>query len=239
MEKNIEIEKKYQVKNFNLVEPALQKEGFEKCAEERQIDVPISQVYHELINAWPRVRYSPKTKKTVVTIKGKKYAENLKPVRAEIEFETADFEKSIEFFELMGFFPMGKVDKMRKIYKKGPVEVALDTINGNRHFVEIEVKINNPKEGLKLIEKHANQLGLFNEINEGYFDLINKSTKKVFTATYNTLNETSTAKILLGATTSIIRGNILCVSGKNGSYYAGFQGKKIILTKDNCLKLIN
>ena len=62
--------------------------------------------------------------------------------RDEFETKISDLDAAKKIVEALGFRPLVKVDKLRKIYNYNDYEIAIDSVKGLGEFVEIEYKGN-------------------------------------------------------------------------------------------------
>jgi adenylate cyclase class 2 len=235
----MEIERRYKCENPKQIKAKLVALGFSKITEEEQIDLPISQVYPTLIHAWPRIRYYPQKGIVIITIKGKRFDEQLGPVRIESEIQTTDFNKSRELFKALGFYEMGQVEKRRTIYEKDFIEISIDQVKDLGDFIEIEVKHEDTKLALDTIDKLASLMNLKEESKGGYFDCINKEICEDFNKTYANLLEYGMTE-QPASKFQVIDGRILKVFSDKAAYYGGFPAKRIVVEeKQIILKNIN
>lgn len=230
----MEIEKRFCCKNISSVGLKLESMGFTKIREENQVDLPISQVYPTIIHAWPRIRFYPSTGRTIITVKGKRFDEQLGPIRAESEIETPEFIKAKELFKALGFYEMGQVEKTRTIYEKGFIEVAIDRVKDLGDFVEIEVKQENSNLALKEIDELSKELNLTEESIGGYFDCINKVLCEDFNNTYGNLLKQGVA-LVPKSQFQILNGNVLKVFSKSAAYYGGFPDKILVVEDETII----
>lgn len=221
-----EMEMKFRIKDSELskVKQKIRKLGFRLVNKEKIVDIPLNHIYNYLIKSWMRIRYKPSTKEVIIGVKGKPTLDTkLERIREEIEFAVNEnLEKMIEFFRLLGYLPMGKVEKTRELFRKGKVEVAIDKVKTLGTFLEIEVKHKSKKEALKILDKMKKELGLVEEINRGYFDLLNTNACEIF---YSILKLMNRKKIRVRIPSKVkirkIASNVIEIKEK-GSYFLGF-----------------
>lgn len=221
-----EIELKFQIDNEKQIREKLKKMNFKRKKTEKHIDIPLSQVYNQLIEPWVRIRCLPLSKKIKITIKGKPKIDNkLDTIRDEVEFFVdEDIETVKTFFKLIGYIPMGSVKKLRESYIKDNIEISIDKVKNLGLFLEIEIKDRNERDAIRELEKYKKLLCLKDTdiVNRGYFDLQNKDACRIFYQIINNMDkEDFIVKIPKNISIKRVLKNVLRIKEK-GSYFIGF-----------------
>lgn len=224
--KDKEIELKFKIIDEKKIKEKLREIKFKPKEREEHVDIPLSQVYNQIIKSWARIRYFPLSEKVMITIKGKPKLNNeLDTVRDEVEFTISeDIETVKNFFRLIGYMPMGIVKKSRESFVKEEVDISIDRVNGLGLFLEIEVKHKNEKEAIKKLNKYKKILNLKDRdvLKQGYFDLKNKNACALF---YRIINNADKENFIVEVPENV---NIKKISEsvleivEEGSYFIGF-----------------
>jgi len=108
-----------------------------------------------------------------ITYKGPKIDQTTK-TREEIEITVDDFDKAVKLFEKLGFKPVAKVVKTRRIYRIDDVTICLDSVEGLGEFIEFEVKTSDVENGKKRLFELAEMFGLRLEdsIRKSYLEML-------------------------------------------------------------------
>ncbi len=113
-----------------------------------------------------------------ITYKGAKVDRETKS-REEIKLKIDDFDKAIELFERLGFKPVRKVVKFRKIYRMGDAIICYDEVEGLGSFVEVEVEsdVKDFDAAKQKVFEIAKQLGfdIKNSIRKSYLELLEEN----------------------------------------------------------------
>jgi len=138
---SFEIEAKLKVDSLEQVCDRLKELGAEFVAEQRQKD------YHfdnsagilKASDSCLRLRRQTigETQECYLTYKGPKEQSNFKK-RTEIETEVADADSIEKLLAALGYEKVFAVEKVRRLWKFGGCEIALDELPSLGHFVEIE-----------------------------------------------------------------------------------------------------
>ncbi len=95
--------------------------------------------------------------------------------REEIAVPLSDAEAMKTVLQRLGFVPVVILDKERDIYQLDGVEVALDTVNGLGHFVELEVQGDDIEGGKAKLKEAMRSLGLEGSERRSYLELMLES----------------------------------------------------------------
>ncbi|XOU94631.1 MAG: class IV adenylate cyclase [Candidatus Kerfeldbacteria bacterium] len=155
----MEIEIKAQVKNFTEVKKNLKKIGAKYIGKKNQIDYYYS-LYKRSIGkkrgSVMRVRHD--------RIIGETRLEFHKPkniyAAEEIELEVHSLPIVKRILKEMKAKQEFVIDKERLVYRKGKIEIVLDTIKALGTFVEVEIEGRDTKKNRKLLYKMLDQLGI-------------------------------------------------------------------------------
>ena len=138
---SIEIEAKLKVDSLQEVEDKLKQLNAEFVEEQHQCDTHFDDSDNNLMNSDSclRLRYQKSNNKTryLITYKGAKEESSFKK-RREIELEILDADSMKELFAALGYKKTMQIEKIRRLYKYGGCEVALDNLKLLGYFVEIE-----------------------------------------------------------------------------------------------------
>ena len=168
----IEYEAKFRVKDVNRV-----KERLTRLGERLGVRVEEDTYYEHPCRSFKerdealRVREGAKAE---VTYKGPRLPGRLK-AREEITVRVSDAKRAKELLERLGFRRVAVVRKVREVYRVGPFEVTLDSVEGLGDFVEIELKerASSLKEAEEKVLALARELGIEEEpIKQSYLELI-------------------------------------------------------------------
>jgi predicted adenylyl cyclase CyaB len=236
-----EVELKFRIKDEKEIKKKLHKMGFKRKRRETHIDIPLSQVYNQLIKSWVRIRYFPSSKKLKITVKEKPELINrLDIIRDEVEFSVNENMETIKkFFKLLGYIPMGVVEKSRELFTKDNVYVVIDKVKGLGIFLEIEVKDKDEKNAMKKLIKYKKLFNLKDSdiVNQGYFDLQNKNACKLFYCIMRNINKKKfVVKVPKNIKVKKISKNILEIR-EMGSYFIGFLNPLKITRDKNKLNI--
>ena len=179
----IEIEKKFQVENFDKVRQKLASgdlDLMEEHASTHQSDEYFNhrQLRFELQDIALRIRRVED--QHVLTFKGPNQDADTK-IRQEIEVELAkeDADKISQMFLGMGMMSVAHVDKYRETitvrWEGSTVEICLDAVEGVGYFVELEIIAESetevPADKAKL-ESLAEKLSLSNSTTTSYLEML-------------------------------------------------------------------
>jgi len=138
---SFEIEAKLKVDSLEQVSDRLTELGAEFVAEQRQKDYHFDNTAETLkaSDSCLRLRRQTigETEKCYLTFKGAKEQSNFKK-RTEIETEIADADSIEKLLASLGYEKVFAVEKIRRLWKFGDCEIALDELPSLGYFVEIE-----------------------------------------------------------------------------------------------------
>ncbi|KQM12635.1 hypothetical protein AOA80_01025 [Methanomassiliicoccales archaeon RumEn M1] len=92
--------------------------------------------------------------------------------REEIAVPMSDADAMKTILQRLGFSPVAVIEKVRDVYQLGAVEVALDTVSGLGHFVELEVQGEDVEGGKALLMEAMRSLGLEGSERRSYLELM-------------------------------------------------------------------
>lgn len=95
--------------------------------------------------------------------------------REEIAMPLSDADAMRKILQRLGFVPAIVLDKERDIYQLDGVEVALDSVNGLGHFVELEVQGEDIERGKARLKDVMRSLGLEGSERRSYLELMLES----------------------------------------------------------------
>lgn len=138
---DVEIETKLKVDSLDEVESKLRDAGAEFVAEQHQLDEQFDDANKGVSSTDQCLRIRRQvvngSETYILTYKGKKESSNIKK-RREIEVEVCDAEALKKILSALGYEPVLSVEKVRRLWKLGGCEVALDRLPQLGQFVEIE-----------------------------------------------------------------------------------------------------
>ncbi len=109
-----------------------------------------------------------------ITYKGPK-VDDFTKTREEIEVGVDSYEV-VEILKRLGFSPVAKIRKRRRIYNLGDVNICLDSVEGLGEFIEIEVKCDDVEIGRRKVLEVARELGLKESITKSYLEMLLEKT---------------------------------------------------------------
>lgn len=105
------------------------------------------------------------------TYKGPKIGTAAK-TREEFEIKVGDFETAREILLRLGFIEAGRVEKRRRIFSLGPIEICIDRVDGLGDFVELETHGSERERLEKELFDLASRLGLERFERRSYLELV-------------------------------------------------------------------
>ncbi|MDD5039921.1 MAG: class IV adenylate cyclase [Patescibacteria group bacterium] len=155
----MEIELKARVSNFSPIERNLKKLGARYIGVKRQIDtyfLPIGQPYKKYRGRVLRIRYD--------ALSGQARLELHVPKNAyaaqEYEVAISNYRTARTILEKMKFRPEFVIDKRRRVYRKGQLEIVLDTVKRLGKFIEVELEGTDTQKNRKRITDFMLKLGV-------------------------------------------------------------------------------
>ena len=109
--------------------------------------------------------------KITLTYKGPKIGTETK-TRIESEVKVDDFTSMKEILTRLGFSIVEEVNKKRRYYSLGEIDICLDNVSGLGDFVELEKKGNDIESGEKELFVLADKIGLSKFERKSYLELI-------------------------------------------------------------------
>jgi adenylate cyclase class 2 len=134
-EKRLEVEVKARVKDLKAVEAKVKAMGFTFEGTEEHSDIYFKHPSRDFASTDEALRIRTLGGKSVLTYKGPK-VDKVSKTREEVEVEVRG--DMARVLDRVGFTPVLNVSKVRRVYKKGDIEVCLDDVDGLGTFVEVE-----------------------------------------------------------------------------------------------------
>jgi len=182
----IEIEKKFQVANFDAIRSELTEENFDVMKDfppRVQSDEYFNhrQLRFELQDIALRIREVDG--RHILTFKGPNQDATTKiRTEVEVEFSEEDAGKMSEMFLGLGMYPVAKVSKTRDTilirWQGANVEVCLDSVDEVGCFVELEIVAENQEDvpaAKEKLESLAEKFGLKNSTTTSYLEMLLKA----------------------------------------------------------------
>jgi adenylate cyclase class 2 len=136
-ERTLEVEVKGKVKDLKSVEAKAKALGFSFVGVEEHSDIYYRHPTRDFAKTDEAIRVRTVNGKRVLTYKGPK-VDKVSKTREEIEVDIqGDMPKVLE---RLGFSPVTEVAKVRRVYKKGDIEVCLDDVRDVGTYVEVECR---------------------------------------------------------------------------------------------------
>lgn len=155
----IEVEIKAPVEDLKEVREVIKGLGGKLKSVEKQLDMYFQHPCRDFKLTDEALRLRRSNSKSYMTYKGPKISPKTKS-RVEIEVEISDFEKALEILMNLGFKCIGKVNKVREIWKLKEVQISLDKVESLGDFIEIEVESEKLKEAEEAVYKILNKLNI-------------------------------------------------------------------------------
>ncbi len=146
--------------------------GFNKVAEEQQVDIYFSHPCYDLASRDEALRLRIVGGKAILCFKGPRLPGPLKS-RKEIEVEVSNAEECLELLSSLGFKELAKVIKRRRIFERRGVKVCVDSVEGLGHFLEVEA--DNPEDVLEVLKVLGYDVS--DVVRETYLEMILSSKK--------------------------------------------------------------
>jgi len=135
----MEIEVKAPVKDLKTLVETLLRVGGVKAGEFRQMDIYYTHPCRDFSKTDEALRIREENGKTYLTYKGPRLG-RIGKSRVEITVEIKNPKALSELLSALGFLEVGRVNKIRTVYKVGEYSVMLDRVSDLGTFVEIECK---------------------------------------------------------------------------------------------------
>lgn len=167
----LEIEVKSPCDDLRNVEARLNNLGARFEKEVVQSDVYLSHPSRDFGTTDEALRLRREGDKHVLYYKGPKLDKETK-TREELAAPIPEPSSLMTILEKLGFGVVAEVEKRRRIYLVGDVEVSLDSVTGLGGFVELEVQDRDLEEGKKMIYALMRELGLEKMERSSYLELL-------------------------------------------------------------------
>jgi len=167
----LEIEIKAPCKDLKRLESDLQRIGARDFGTLVQADVYYAHPDRDFGATDEALRLRTENDLTVITYKGPKLDEGSK-TREELEVSVASHRTMGTILDRLGFRPVMKVSKRRKVYGIRGVSVCLDQVEGLGDFVEFEYEGEDLERGKSVIWQLMRDLGVEGNERRSYLELI-------------------------------------------------------------------
>lgn len=167
----LEIEVKCPVEDIGHVEERLISQGARFEKEVSQEDRYLGHPCRDFASTDEGLRLRREGDRVVLYYKGPKL-DKLTKTREELSTPVPDPLSMDLIFQRLGFIHVATVDKVRRTYRLGQVEVSLDTVSGLGGFVELEVQDLHLDVGRPMLEEAMKALGLERTERRSYLELL-------------------------------------------------------------------
>jgi adenylate cyclase class 2 len=167
----LEIEIKAPCPDLEALEAKLKDLGARDFGRLFQADVYYSHPLRDFGATDEALRVRTENDLTVLTYKGPKLDPGSK-TREELEVTISSADTTAKILERLGFTPVLRVAKVRKVYGIRGVSVCLDRVEGLGDYVELEFEGDDLKEGKKRIVGLMRDLGIEGNERRSYLELI-------------------------------------------------------------------
>ena len=167
----LEIEIKAPCKDLVKLEKNLVKLGARDFGTLVQADVYYAHPARDFGKTDEALRVRTENDLTVITYKGPKLDQDSK-TREELEVSVANVGTISSILERLGFRPVLKVAKRRKVYGIRGVSVCLDRVDGLGDYVEFEYEGEELEAGKAIIKRLMADLGVEGNERRSYLELI-------------------------------------------------------------------
>jgi len=167
----LEIEIKAPCKDLVKLEKDLVKLGARDFGTLVQADVYYAHPARDFGKTDEALRVRTENDLTVITYKGPKLDQDSK-TREELEVSVANVGTISSILERLGFRPVLKVAKRRKVYGIRGVSVCLDRVDGLGDYVEFEYEGEELEAGKAIIKRLMGDLGVEGNERRSYLELI-------------------------------------------------------------------
>ena len=167
----LEIEIKAPCKDLVKLEKDLVKLGARDFGTLVQADVYYAHPARDFGKTDEALRVRTENDLTVITYKGPKLDQDSK-TREELEVSVANVGTISSILERLGFRPVLKVAKRRKVYGIRGVSVCLDRVDGLGDYVEFEYEGEELEAGKAIIKRLMADLGVEGNERRSYLELI-------------------------------------------------------------------
>ncbi len=167
----LEIEVKCPVDELGPIESRLKEQGARFEGEVVQEDRYLAHPCRDFGVTDEGLRLRRVGDEVVLYYKGPKI-DKLTKTREELSTPVPDPASLELIFQRLGFRPVEKVEKVRRTYRLGGVEVLLDQVTGLGGFVELEVQDLPLEVGRSMIEEAMKSLGLERTERRSYLELL-------------------------------------------------------------------
>jgi adenylate cyclase class 2 len=135
--RSLEVEVKGKVGDLRPVEAKVKALGFSFVGTEEHSDVYFKHPTRDFARTDEALRIRTVNGRSILTYKGPK-VDKVSKTREEIEVEVMGDMAMV--LQRVGFTTVLDVHKIRKVYKKGDIEVCLDDVKGLGTYIEVECK---------------------------------------------------------------------------------------------------
>jgi adenylate cyclase class 2 len=167
----LEIEIKAPCKDLARLESDLLKRGARDFGTLVQADVYYAHPSRDFGRTDEALRLRTENDLTVITYKGPKLDADSK-TREEFEVSVANPRTMGDILERLGFRPVMRVSKHRKVYGIRGVSVCLDRVDGLGDFVEFEYQGEDLEKGKAVIKQLMMDVGVEGNERRSYLELI-------------------------------------------------------------------
>lgn len=167
----LEIEVKCPVEDIGQVEERLITRGARFEGEVSQEDRYLGHPCRDFASTDEGLRLRREGDRVVLYYKGPKL-DKLTKTREELSTPVPDPRSMDLILQRLGFKPVATVEKVRRSYRLGQVEVSLDMVSGLGGFVELEVQDLPLDFGRSMLEEAMKALGLERTERRSYLELL-------------------------------------------------------------------
>jgi len=140
-----EVEIKAHLDDFIRIESHLKQIGAIFYKDTHQEDIYFQHPIRNFAQTDEALRIRISDELNFITYKGAKLDSTTK-TREELELPISDPQKAAKIFEKLGFSPVIRVRKSRKIYQLNDITISLDNVTDLGYFVEFELEVTTKEE---------------------------------------------------------------------------------------------
>jgi len=172
----VEVKFRIECSELDFVEKKLKSLSFSYVEEKVEEDLYFNSPVRDFKKSDEALRLRKDNSGVKLTYKGKKIDSETK-TREEITVGVDDFERAKELLQRLGFYPVRKIRKKRKIYERNGIFACVDAVDGLGCFLELEIdlessQVNKVDEAKNELMGIARKIGVEESITKSYLEMI-------------------------------------------------------------------